>query len=189
MKRILLSLLALLLLLNVGGVCAAEAQMETAPGLRLDMDDLGEDGDSENSFVVVYGEQPVYVPVTLLYHHEDGTTTRFRVTPQVLTITYQYRLNVDEMGYAGVVVIRDDAYPDIAVDDRSGIGLNVSYAKETLPPLARIDGVGNTYAVEIGGGSFTITYDAVIHYNLRNEITGRESVTVTRSYGYTQTGP
>ena len=187
MKKILLSLLALLLLLNVGGVCSAEA---TAPGLRLDANGQAENGYAEDDYIVVCVEQPVYLPVTLILQGIDGTVNEFRLAPKVLDITYKFCVYTDASGekFIGGGRFYDENFPRLTVNDQSGMDLRVSCAAVSQPSSVRFLASGDGYTATIRGGTFSITYDSVIRFNARG-LESRESTTVVRAYNYTHIVP
>lgn len=137
-----------------------------------------------------HGEQSVYVPVTLVYHDATSAETETRIAPSVLLITYKYLAYRSESNgvYTGGLVYLNNTFPKLTVSDQSDMGLNVSCARVSLPVVAGVQGNGDTYTVTIRGGSFTVTYDAVIHYNAQG-IISRAPTTMTRSYNFTETGP
>ena len=185
MKKLLLLFLITTLLLSAScNVCLSETQIAKAPKKFLHFKTADEEEIIRDTISYLSVPQSVYVPVTIITHNADGTTTQTYVTPQVLTIDYSYQVTFsDEAGvYTGGNVPLNASNPSLTVNDQSSMGLRVSCAIGSYPVIAYIETHGTTYTVHVRGGSFSITYDAVIHKNQYDVITSRESTTVMRGY-------
>ena len=135
--------------------------------------------------ITVTRTQVVYVPVTIIRETITGETTSV-IAPQVLTITYRYIIYRDTDGeYTGGRLILNSEYPKLTIS--APAYLNVSCSKISNPTFQFRS--GNPYSVTITGGSFSITYNASVRYNIRDEIVSTTPDTVMRSYYYSTTGP
>lgn len=206
MKRTLSFLLTAALLLFMGCLTAlAETQADKSPIFNESIQNGATPG------FCLYekcGYQPVYVPVTLVFHNEDGTATEALVAPKVLELEYRYGVHVSSFSgtVVGGVLYTDDTSPRLTVDDQSSVDLRVVVGSLNLTPEAQaamslrvscteirlpsagVLGVGNGYTLTVRGGLFTVTYDSVIHFDAQGNITDRETITVKRAYNFTESG-
>ncbi len=135
-----------------------------------------------------YADSACYLPVT--YKTMQGSVVTNEVTyyEKVADIRYKYYIKIDsENKCVGGHIVATQGWPQITAVGGSHLSLSLQTTDSPTGSVVPLND-GDDYRVTFQGGCLQIVYNAVIYKDIFNQQIGQESVTVTRTFYYTETG-
>ena len=169
-------------LVSCTGAYASEGDNQML--LVLDLDSSLPDYDP----IPYYPTQTCYAYITIKHTDSAGLNTETVVSVPVAMIEYKYEVYYDDGVYTGGR-IGGEPYPKVTATSSSTYPSGSSVRKLTSPTLRDFN-TGSSYSFVISGGSFSITYNSVLHYH-EGELVPEDTETTTelRAFYLPITGP
>lgn len=147
--------------------------------------------------IMPYGEAPsyekyaysaCYLPVTYKTMQGNVVTNEVTYYEKVAEIRYKYYIKIDsEDKCVGGHIVATQGWPEVTKVDAPHLGLQIDTTDSPTGYVMPLND-GDNYQVVFSGGCLEITYNAVIYKDIFNQQIGQDSVPVTRSFYYTETG-
>lgn len=187
-KFIVACLLAICMLSSIASINAEEIMPSMGvDDMYVQSEPIKEDWDQ--------GTRSIYRTITIIHENDpvdpDDDVTVY-IMPAVAEITYAVCgvWSTWSQSYAGAYADASEEMPAYTAyaDSTIGYPLDVSFGAVNYPSITRGTGRGDQYEVYMGGGTYQLSYNKVLKYDMSGALIETQRVTDTLAHYFTYTG-